>query len=57
MGNREPGAAWSGFIEGTDGWLAVVADGSGEGHSTELGIGREAFDSGSTQSSVICGLA
>ena len=26
MGNREPGTAWSGFIEGTDGWLAVVAD-------------------------------
>ena len=26
MGNREPGTAWSGFIEATDGWLAVVAD-------------------------------
>ena len=27
MGNREPGAAWSGFIQGTDGWLAVIAAG------------------------------
>ena len=26
MGNREPGAAWSGFIEATDGWIAAVAD-------------------------------
>ena len=26
MGNREPGAAWSGFIEATDGWLAAIAD-------------------------------
>ena len=26
MGNREPSTAWSGFIEGTDGWLAVVTD-------------------------------
>ncbi|WP_419947039.1 CoA transferase [Candidatus Poriferisodalis sp.] len=34
MGNREPGAAWSGFIEGTDGWLAVVADGSSLGFNT-----------------------
>ncbi|MDE0134676.1 MAG: CoA transferase [Acidimicrobiaceae bacterium] len=27
MGNREPGAAWSGFVQGTDGWLAVVSEG------------------------------
>lgn len=26
MGNREPGTAHAGFLEGTDGWLAVVAD-------------------------------
>ncbi len=26
MGNREPGTAWSGFIEGTGGWLAAIAD-------------------------------
>ena len=26
MGNREPGAAWSGFVQGTDGWLSVIAD-------------------------------
>ena len=26
MGNREPGAAWSGFIEATGGWLAAIAD-------------------------------
>jgi crotonobetainyl-CoA:carnitine CoA-transferase CaiB-like acyl-CoA transferase len=35
MGNREPGAAWSGFIECTDGWLAVIADGSA--HDPALG--------------------
>ena len=26
MGNREPSAAWSGFLKGTDGYLAVIAD-------------------------------
>ncbi|WP_420626447.1 CoA transferase [Candidatus Poriferisodalis sp.] len=31
MGNREPGTAWSGFIEGTDGWLAVIADAPADG--------------------------
>lgn len=45
MGNREPGAAWSGFIEGTDGWLAVVADGPADDPS--LGFNTV---------SVICGL-
>ena len=35
MGNREPGAAWSGFIEGTDGWLAVVLDAPGTDPAAE----------------------
>ncbi len=40
MGNREPGTAWSGFMEGTDGWLAVVIDASPDGrvenHATNV---------------------
>ncbi|WP_419864597.1 CoA transferase [Candidatus Poriferisodalis sp.] len=45
MGNREPGAAWSGFIEGTDGWLAVMAEGSADDPS----LGFDVVN-------VICGL-
>ncbi len=36
MGNREPGTAWSGFIEGTDGWLAVIADAQAASAVSEL---------------------
>ncbi|WP_428119826.1 CoA transferase [Candidatus Poriferisodalis sp.] len=46
MGNREPGAAWSGFIEGTGGWLAAIVDASPdsliESHATN--VVRELLD-------------